>query len=83
MERVTSNDELIPGLWYWRRLKGGAKLANGGTLLPGEFSAKKVTQGHWKAIGDMWCDNDNDQALGMYDIYGPIPWPVPNLNSTT
>jgi hypothetical protein len=78
MKRITSNDDLTPGLWYWLRPKGGVLLANGKVSEPGDFSAKKVTRSHWKAIGDVWCDPDNDQALAMFDIYGPIPLPSPD-----
>ena len=73
MERILSNDGLIPNQWYWVRSKGGAKLANGTIAEPGEFVASKVKGGQVKSImSGMWCDPTNDQALRHYEIYGPI-----------
>ncbi len=77
MERITSNDDLTPGKWYWCRTKGGVMQANGKETEPGNWVASQVKGGMWKSIMDgMWCDRNNDQALGIYEIYGPIP--VPN-----
>lgn len=82
MKRILSNDELIPGNWYWIRSKGCQLLQNGETTSPGNFRPSQVKGfnggvcGRPKSISDgMWCDPTNDQALGHYEIYGPIELP--------
>lgn len=64
--KVTSNDELIIGEYYWCV----SKLFDSQHIeVVSEISDRKI-------IGDIWAFEENNQALEKYDIYGPIPRPT-------
>jgi hypothetical protein len=84
MKRISNNDELAVGNWYWVRPKGAGGFIQKGVVAQGGFVASRVectkpfklAPNGWKSImNGMWCDHLNDQALAIYEIYGPIPFP--------
>lgn len=69
MKRITSNDELIVGKWYWTRLHGYSC---------GYRALQVIRRSEYKTFHNGMCrDPENDQALANYEIYGPIPEPTP------
>lgn len=77
-KQVTSNDELIPGNYYWVQNK-----ERKGSFFPcyvTEHSPIGSADIPRKAIiineMDFWAYEGNSQALARYNIFGPIPFPV-------
>ena len=78
-KKITSNEELIPGNYYWVRSKSNPK----GFFFPclvtehAKIGSNDIPR---KAIivneMDFWAYEGNSQALERYFIYGPIPIPI-------
>lgn len=69
MKHITNPDDLEVGRHYWLvdKMTGNAKI-----------SQLKSEEADWKYFeGRMWVRPDNNQAMNIWDIYGPIPMEVP------
>lgn len=78
MRKIQSNEDLMPGCWYWARLN--TPMLNGQMS---EWRLGKITQDvdsvykYW-GKGRIWCCDHNSQLLHRYDVIGPVPYPTPN-----
>jgi hypothetical protein len=68
--KITSNDQLVVGQWYWCRTKFNVAA----DVSP--HQVRETSGFKYVGVGDrMWCDPKNDQFLGSFDAWGPIPRP--------
>ena len=68
MKHITNPDELEIGRQYWLvdKTTGNAKIS------------QLKAEDNWKYFESrMWVNTDNNQAMELWDIYGPIPMQVP------
>ena len=68
MQKITSNDQLIPGEWYWCISKNFTNRMNIYEVVQLEDDTKYLAE-------RVWATDHNSQALEKWDIYGPIPKP--------
>lgn len=69
---IRTNEQLVPGQWYWCRVKG----AESKQYFPQEVrTISGIKYVNFSGMR-MWCDPTNDQFLDLYEARGPIQPPA-------
>lgn len=70
--KITSNDQLLADKYYWVRSKDFKRAFIVAQILVSGEPERKSLRVHGM---DFWAYEGNSQALEIFEIYGPIPFP--------